>query len=184
MTDALRAATPTAGPLLLRPWLSDDIPALVEAYRDPAMRTMLLTRVADETEAQHWLRVQQEGRKSGSRFSFAVVDRDRDDELVGHVALKYPAPGSGSAEVAYWTVASARGRGVAPRALGALTDWAFEAFAGEGLVRLDLLHRVENEASCRAAEKSGYGFAEVLPARPPWPLDRHRHERVRTDGVR
>ncbi|MER5363117.1 GNAT family N-acetyltransferase [Streptomyces sp. NPDC002785] len=184
MDDDLRAATPADGPLLLRPWLPDDAPALLEAYRDPAMRAMLGRPVTDEAEAQQWLRVEQEGRESGSRFGFAVVDRDHAGELVGNVALKYPAPGSGSAEVGYWTTARARGRGIAPRALGALTDWAFEAFAGDGLVQLDLMHQVNNDASCRVAEKSGYGFAEVLPAQPPWPLDGHRHVRGRTGGVR
>ncbi|MER8084562.1 GNAT family N-acetyltransferase [Streptomyces sp. NPDC094048] len=184
MDNDPRTAAPEAGPLLLRPWLPEDMAALIEAYRDPAMRAMLRVRVTDEAEARHWLRVQQEGRESGSRFSFAVIDRDLDDELVGNVALKYPSPGSAGAEVGYWTTARARGRGVAPRALGALTDWAFEAFAGDGLVRLDLLHQAGNDASCRVAEKSGYGFAEVVPAHPPWPLDGHRHVRLRTGHVR
>lgn len=184
MDNDPRTATPEAGPLLLRPWRPEDMTALIEAYRDPAMRAMLRVLVTDEAEARRWLRVQQEGRESGSRFSFAVIDRDLDDEPVGNVALKYPAPGSVGAEVGYWTAARARGRGVAPRALGALTDWAFEAFAGDGLVRLDLLHQVGNDASCRVAEKGGYGFAEVVPARPPWPRDGHRHVRLRTGHVR
>lgn len=93
-------------------------------------------------------------------------------------------PDSGSAEVGYWTAAPARGRGVAPLALRALGDWAFEAFAGDGLMRLELLHQVDNEASCRVAEKSGYGFAEVLPARPPWPRDGHLHVRLRAGDAR
>lgn len=59
-------------------------------------------------------------------------------------------------------------------ARGALTDWAFEAFAEDGLVRLELLHQVDNDASCRVAESCGYGFAEVLSARPPWPREDHR----------
>ncbi|MGW1846142.1 GNAT family N-acetyltransferase [Streptomyces sp. NPDC001966] len=177
------AATLSAGPLLLRPWLASDRPALIEAYRDPAMRATLRSQVRNEAEAEQWLRVRQEGRQSGRYFSFAVVDRDRGGELVGNVALKYPAPGTGSAEVGYWTAAPARGRGIAPLALGALGDWAFEVFAGDGLTRLDLLHQVDNEASCRVAEKSGYGFVEVLPARPPWPLDGHRHTRLRTRDV-
>ncbi|MFF2962087.1 GNAT family N-acetyltransferase [Streptomyces sp. NPDC057963] len=184
MDDDLRTATLAAGPLLLRPWLPEDIPTLIEAYRDPAMRAMLVRLVEDEAEARHWLRVEQEGREAGSRFGFAVIDRDLDGEPVGNVVLKYPAPGSESGEVGYWTAARARGRGVAPRALGALTDWAFEAFAGDGLVRLDLLHQVDNDASCRVAEKSGYGFAEVLPAQAPWPLDGHRHVRLRSGDVR
>ncbi|MFB6870830.1 GNAT family N-acetyltransferase [Streptomyces sp. NPDC056323] len=181
--DHTATGTLSAGPLLLRPWLAADLPALIEAYRDPAMRAMLRSQVTNAAEAEQWLRVRQEGWASGSYFSFAVVDRDRDGELVGNVALKYPAPATGSAEVGYWTAAPARGRGVAPLALGALGDWAFEAFAGDELTRLDLMHRLDNEASCRVAEKSGYGFVEVLPARPPWPMDGHRHTRLRTGNV-
>lgn len=109
--DHATTGTLSAGPLLLRPWLAADLPALIEAYRDPAMRAMLRSQVTNEAEAEQWLRVRQEGRESGSYFSFAVVDRDRGGELVGNVALKYPAPGTGSAEVGYWTAAPARGRG-------------------------------------------------------------------------
>lgn len=183
MNDEPVTTTLSAGPLLLRPWLAEDIPALIAAYRDPAMRTMLRSQVTDEATARQWLRVRQEGWESGDYFSFAVVDRDHGGEPVGNVALKYPAPGSDNAEVGYWTSAPARGRGIAPLALGALGDWAFETFAGDVLMRLDLMHQVGNEASCRVAEKSGYGFAEVLPARPPWPLDGHRHARLRTGDL-
>ncbi|MEU6921835.1 MULTISPECIES: GNAT family N-acetyltransferase [unclassified Streptomyces] len=184
MDDDPGTFTLSAGPLLLRPWLAEDAPALIEAHRDPTMRAMLLTRITDEAEAEQWLREQRRGRKSGSRFGFAVVDRDHGGALVGNVALKYPGPGSGSAEVGYWTAAPARGRGIAPLALGALGDWAFGAFAGDGLTRLELMHQVDNKASCRVAEKSGYGFAEVLPARPPWPRDGHRHVRLCAGGTR
>ncbi|MFC9954149.1 GNAT family N-acetyltransferase, partial [Streptomyces prasinus] len=72
------------------------------------------------------------------------------------------------------------GRGVAPRALGALADWAFTAFAHEGLTRLELLHQVDNTASCRVAEKAGFTQAGILPAAPPaFPL-----EGTRTYGTR
>lgn len=72
---------------------------------------------------------------------------------------------------------------MAPRALEALTAWAFTAFAAEGLVRLDLLHQVDNVASCRVAEKSGYAFAELLGALPPeFPLDGHLHVRRAPSG--
>ncbi|GAA2954242.1 GNAT family N-acetyltransferase [Kitasatospora cinereorecta] len=170
--------TLTAGPLLLRPWRPDDIPALLAAYDDPAMRHWLRTQVSDAADAERWIEVQREGWASGSRLSFAVTDTAREGELVGNLALKRPVADAESAEAGYWTSAAARGRGVASRALGALTDWAFTAFAGEGLRRLELLHQVDNEASCRVAEKSGYALAEVVPALPPqYPLDGHRHVR-------
>ena len=168
----------TADGLLLRPWHEEDVPALLEAYDDPVMRQWVRLPVSTPEEAARWLELQREGWASGTRFSFAVTDVSRGGELVGNLALKRPGPGPERAEVGYWTAAWARGRGVAPRALEALTAWAFTAFAEEGLVRLELLHQVDNVASCRVAEKSGYAFAELLDALPPeFPLDGHLHVR-------
>ncbi|MFF2617753.1 GNAT family N-acetyltransferase [Kitasatospora sp. NPDC058046] len=169
MTAALRADG-----LLLRPFEDADAPALIEAYRDATLRRFTRTPVGDAEEAAHWLRLQEEGRAAGTRYSFAVLDGA---ELVANVALKYPTPGGETAEVGYWTAAPARGRGVAPRAVEALTAWAFATFAEGGLRRIDLLHQVDNPASCRVAEKAGYPFVELLPPFPPFPLDGHRHSR-------
>ncbi|ALC29642.1 GNAT family N-acetyltransferase [Streptomyces sp. CFMR 7] len=168
----------TADGLLLRPWREEDVPALLKAYDDPVMRQWVRLPVGTPEEAARWLELQREGWASGTRFSFAVTDVSRGGELVGNLALKRPGPGPERAEVGYWTAAWARGRGVAPRALEALTAWAFAAFAEEGLVRLELLHQVDNVASCKVAEKSGYAFAELLDALPPeFPLDGHLHVR-------
>ncbi|MFD3753050.1 GNAT family N-acetyltransferase [Streptomyces cyaneofuscatus] len=170
--------TLTAGTLLMRPWREEDVPVLLKAYDDPAMRQWIRLPASTPEEAARWLELQHEGWESGTRFSFAVTDTARGGELVGNLALKRPGPGPERAEVGYWTAAWARGRGVAPQALEALTDWAFTAFADEGLVRLELLHQVDNVASCRVAEKSGYAFAELLSALPPeFPLDGHLHVR-------
>lgn len=177
MNAHARDARPTAGSLVLRPWRPGDLGVLLDAYRDPAVRAGSRAPVADEEAAGHWLRAQEEGRATGLRHSFAVVDPALGDGPVGNVALSFPEPGSPSAEVGYWTVAPARGRGIAPRALEALSGWAFETFAGDGLVRLELLHQVDNAASCRVAEKAGYATADVLPPSPPWPREGHRHTR-------
>ena len=68
---------------------------------------------------------------------------------------------------------------MAPRALLALTDWAFTTFAGDGPARLELLHQADNTASCRVAQKCGYAFAELLPATPPsYPREGHLHVRL------
>ncbi|MFD3958380.1 MULTISPECIES: GNAT family N-acetyltransferase [Streptomyces] len=168
----------TADGLLLRPWREEDVPALLKAYDDPVMRQWVRLPVDTPEEAARWLELQRAGWASGTRFSFAVTDLSRGGELVGNLALKRPGPDPDRAEVGYWTAAWARGRGVAPRALEALTAWAFAAFAEEGLVRLELLHQVDNVASCKVAEKSGYAFAELLDALPPeFPLDGHLHVR-------
>ncbi|MGW3076305.1 GNAT family N-acetyltransferase [Kitasatospora sp. NPDC001132] len=169
----------SADGLVLRPFEDADAPALVEAYRDETLRRFTRTPVNDAEQAAHWLRLQYEGRAAGTRYSFAVLDAG---ELVGNVVLKRGTPGGERAEVGYWTAGPARGRGVAPRAVEALTAWAFATFAADGLRRIDLLHEGDNHASCRVAEKSGYAFTEIVPAFPPYPLDGHRHSRNWLDG--
>ncbi|MBO1415727.1 GNAT family N-acetyltransferase [Streptomyces sp. FH025] len=177
---------PTAEGLLLRPFEDADAPALVEAYRDETLRRFTRRPMADVEQAARWLALQYEGRAAGTRYSFAVLEAGEAGEageLVGNVALKRGAPGGETAEVGYWTAAPARGRGVAPRAVEALTAWAFDVFAHDGLIRIDLLHEGDNAASCRVAEKSGYAFTEIVPAFPPYPLDGHRHSRKRLDAA-
>lgn len=173
-------ATPSAPVLVLRPWHDDDVDPLVEAYRDPVLRRWTRVPVENVEGAARWLEIQRRGWETGERLSFAVYEEDvgtAEARLVGNVVLKRTGPGHEAAEVGYWTAAHARGRGVAPRALEALTRWAFERLAPEGPQRLHLLHQVDNLASCRVAEKTGYRLHQVLPSRPPFTADGHLHVR-------
>ncbi|MFF2773972.1 GNAT family N-acetyltransferase [Streptomyces sp. NPDC058052] len=175
------APTPDAPALVLRPWRAEDVTALVETARDPALRHWTGLVIEREEDGARWVRDQQRDWAAGVRFGFAVLEASGGSappRLVGNAVLKEAAPGKPSAEVGYWTAAHARGRGVAPRALGALTAWALETFGPTGLERLELLHQVDNAASCRVAEKCGYAFDRVLPSMPPaFPLDGHLHVR-------
>ncbi|MER5813573.1 GNAT family N-acetyltransferase [Streptomyces sp. NPDC002033] len=176
----LRAAATAGRPaLLLRPWQPQDVPALRRAYADPVLRRWTRYPVDSESDGLMFVEDHARDRERGTRFGFAVLEEEA-GLLVGAAVLKRPAGAGPSAEVGYWTVAHARGLGIAPRALEALTAWAFEAFAGAGLERLDLLHQEDNEASCRVAVKSGYAFEGELPAAPPgFPLSGHLHVRRR-----
>ncbi|KKK07739.1 GNAT family N-acetyltransferase [Micromonospora sp. HK10] len=181
MSIVLRApATSTAPELVLRPWHAGDVEDLLAAYRDPVLLSWTRKPVTTPGEARSFVRRSRQGWASGRRFSFAVVEPGPEGErLVANVVLKEIIPGRPDAEIGYWTAAPARGRGVAPRAVDAVSAWAFVRFAAGGLTRLELLHQIDNPASCRVAEKSGYVFEEVLPARPPFPRDGHRHVRRR-----
>lgn len=172
----------TAGTLTLRPWAPEDAAVLPGLYRDEALRRWAGAPVHDGTSAARWVAEQRRGWETGERLAFAVEETHPaaggDSRPAGHVVLKRTGAGPGAAEVGYWTAAHARGRGVAPRAVTALAGWAFTAFAHEGLARLDLLHQVDNTASCRVAEKCGFALSGLLPAAPPaFPLDGHRHTR-------
>lgn len=175
------AATPTAPALILRPWCAEDVATLIEAHRDPDLLRWATSRMESADDGLTWVRAQEQGWATGDRFGFAVFETAPDaapPKLVGNVALKEFAFGKPSAEVGYWTAAHARGRGVAPRALETLTAWSFDTFRADGLEHLELLHQVDNLASCRVAEKTGYQFDRTLPSFPPtYPLDGHLHIR-------
>ncbi|WP_257134549.1 GNAT family N-acetyltransferase [Streptomyces sp. ms115] len=177
------AASPVSPALVLRPWRMEDVAALVEASRDRALRRWASSGVDNESDGTRWVQAQQQGWAAGDRFGFAVLETQPDAvraQLVGNVVLKKVTSGKPAAEVGYWTAAHARGRGVAARALEALTNWAFDAFEADGLERLELLHQVDNLASCRVAQKSHYDFDTLLPAAPPsFPRDGHLHIRAR-----
>jgi RimJ/RimL family protein N-acetyltransferase len=191
--------------LILRPWRVADIPALAaEMSREypiggmwsrpderpvrtaPPGEAERRTGPADERDAARWLASQESGWRDGDRLSFAVLEADDVGGcvLVGNVGLKNREETGRigereTAEIGYWTAVAARGRGIAPAALRAVTDWVFNAFAGAGLRQIMLVHDVDNPASCRVAEKAGYLFREVSPANPPhWFTDGHIHMRL------
>ncbi|MEU5906702.1 GNAT family N-acetyltransferase [Micromonospora sp. NPDC047527] len=160
--------------LALRRWCADDLDALLAAYRDPVLRQWTRVPVTTAAEGRRWLDRVRDDWDDGNRYAFAVLDGDAaGSPLVANVVLKRANLYRPGAEVGYWTAAWARGRGMAPRAVTVLSEWAFDRFPG--LPHIDLMHQVDNVASCRVAQKSGYLFQEVLPARPPFPLDGHRH---------
>lgn len=167
--------------LVMRPWREADGPALLEVYDgDPLLRRFTRVPVDSDEDATRWLEVRRQGWADGSYLGFAAFEAEHDGSegpLVGNVVLKRPEPDGPSAEVGYWTAARARGRGIAPKAVEALTVWAFESYTAHGLERLELLHQVDNLASCRVARKCGYLYEATLPACPPFPLDGHLHVR-------
>jgi RimJ/RimL family protein N-acetyltransferase len=141
------AATPTAPALQLRAWCADDAPGLVAAYLDPALRRWGAHVVEDDADGLRWVQAQQRGWESGDRFAFAVLETAPGGgfpRLAGNVVLKDVAPDKPSAEVGYWTTATSRGHGIAPRALAALSTWALSSFRAQGLERLELLHQEDN----------------------------------------
>ncbi|WP_194900092.1 GNAT family N-acetyltransferase [Catenulispora pinisilvae] len=170
--------TPDAPALFLRPWREPDLPTVVAAYQDPAMRRWLSVLVDGEAEARAWLERQARRWVDGSRLSFAVEERGR---VVGHFVVKGADVAAGSeTSVGYWTLADARGRGIASRCVERVSDWLFGPQELVPAEVVELVHSVGNAASCRVAEKCGYALAATIPARPPqFPDEGHRHVRNR-----
>lgn len=173
-------ADASVGELTLRPWTDDDVEPLIEAYRDPLLRRWTRIPITNAHEARQWLDLQKRGLDTAERISFAVDETQPEPvgcRLLANVVLKLDARDPSRAEVGFWTAAPGRGRGIAPRAVGMLTTWAFDIFTDAGLDRLELLHDVRNPASCRVAEKARYEFDRVLSAPAPSTEKGHLHVR-------
>jgi RimJ/RimL family protein N-acetyltransferase len=129
-----------------------DIPVLEQASRDPEIATRfgLSTRTAGE-----YLDGFKEGWSGGIAAAFAVTERG--GPALGQVLLE--VRGSGRADVGYWLLAEARGRGLATRALRLLSSWALDQ---PGIARLQLWTSPENTASAGVAERSGFKREGVL----------------------
>ncbi len=190
--------------LRVRPWTAADMPDLLAAmtreypqcglWTHPAVDIQVPDVPASQRwtgprngeEAALWLSGQERGWRDGDWLTFAVLDLSR-ARAVGHVALKNRDGGKvgtgDRGEIGYWTAADARGRGIAPAAVRAVTNWAFTAFGADRLPYIMAVHDLDNPPSCRVAEKSGYPFREVSPANPPlWFVDGHIHVAERPAG--
>lgn len=134
----------------LRPWTDRDAPGLRAAYADPAIQRWHVREIGSLDEARELIAAWRRGWGQEQRLEWAIADAA--GELLGRLALKDLVLFDGIAVVAYWTVPAARGRGLAPRAVTAVSRWAFAV----GFRRLELEHSTLNPASCRVAEKAGF----------------------------
>ena len=107
--------------------------------------------------ARDWLNVYEVGRRSETKEAFAVVGDG--GEFLGLAVAPRIDRNTRTAELGYTVMPASRGRGVASEALKLLTAWAFDEL---GLIRLELLIGVANEASKRVATRCGYVREGVL----------------------
>ena len=165
--------------VLLRPWRLGDAQAVMDAYQDEAIQRWHVRRADSPAETREWIAGWRGEWAAEAGAHWAVTEADS-GVLLGRAALKHLKFADGTADVAYWTVPAARGKGVCPRAVDAMASWAFEV---AGFHRLDLEHAVGNTASCRVAGKTGFAAEGVR--RSAWLLadgrhDVHAHARLRS----
>lgn len=170
----------TVADLLLRPWSDEDAPAVRDALNDPAIVQWNPQGGGpiDDGAALLWVKRRADW-SAGDHASLAVTAANG-GELLGSVSLHHIR--HGDASIGYWTVPAARGRGVAGRAVGRLTEWAF---ADLRLHRVELCHAVANRASCRVADRAGYLAEGTLRESYRYGdgrrHDEHLHARLATD---
>lgn len=161
----LRAPTLSDGEVGLRALRPADIPALVEACRDPEIPRW--TRVPSpylREDAERFLAITATEATAGEGIALAVTAA-AEDRLIGTIGLMDIRADRG--EIGYWIAAPERGRGVATRAVTLLSDWAHGQL---GLRELRILAHRDNRPSQRVAESAGFadtGELRSLPRMPP-----------------
>jgi RimJ/RimL family protein N-acetyltransferase len=134
-------------------------------------------------------RVAEARRKFAARqpTTFVVVTEDEAERFLGTVGWSFHVPAPLQvADVGYAVHPDARGRGVATRALRALTHWLTAGATGPHAARVQLDHSVENPVSCRTALGAGFAREGVrkgfLPLRDPTAPDGVRRHDVCLHG--
>ena len=162
----------TDGDLTLRRAVPSDAADIAEVYNEADIRHWMLwdDEVIDEAEALANIARSEEAWAEGSWAVFRIVV---DGHVVGGANLHFLE--YDVAEASYFLRASARGRGIATRALLMATDWAFRE---RGQARVFLRCNPENAASRALAERAGFTFEGLerqlrgVPRRPPLRLPR------------
>jgi RimJ/RimL family protein N-acetyltransferase len=182
--DLTRPATPWREPVTLegdgirlRAWRESD----VEAIEPGDSPSHYMPKGAEPTTQtfERWLLRKREQAAFGEATHWCIADAGTDRAL-GDVVLIDIGQEEGSAEAGYFLFPSARGRGVASRAMGLATAYAFrpEADGGRGLRRLTALTVGDNAASARVLERAGFtewGREPQFCARADGSLDDARH---------
>jgi RimJ/RimL family protein N-acetyltransferase len=167
--------TPTG--LTLRPWEAADAPVFLSAYDDPAIQQWHPRHPASEAQVLEWFDLYHSNWTLERGASWAVT---RTGVVVGRIALGNFDLHAGIAVCAYWVLPFARGTGVAPSALSAVSTWAFAS----GFERLHLSHSTRNTPSCRAATKGGFPLEGTKRNEAPHAdgrHDMHLHARIPSD---
>lgn len=141
------------GTVRLRPWRHADAEDLSAAWNDPEVGRW--NAVPDDRSveaARRWIGGWAERRQTGLAIDLVIVAEDS-SELVGEVGVTRFDGDHGSAELGFWLLEGARGRGYASSAVRLMAAWTVDTIG----VRL-LYTRVhpDNGASTRALERAGF----------------------------
>jgi RimJ/RimL family protein N-acetyltransferase len=151
--------------MVLRPGTERDVAGIRALYAEQDIRKWMGwdAEPPDEAEAraniERGLRAWQEG----TWAVFRIVDAAT-DQVVGGVNLRFGE--HRIAEVSYFLRTSARGRGLATRAVRIIARWAFDEL---GIERIELRTHPENAASRRVAERAGFTREGIERASRAWP---------------
>jgi RimJ/RimL family protein N-acetyltransferase len=160
------------GDLTLRRAVPTDAADIAEVYSEADTRHWMLwdDELPDQAEALANIERSEQAWAEGSWAVFRIVV---DGHVVGGANLQFLA--YDVAETSYFLRASARGRGLATRAVLLICDWGFRE---RGLARVQLRVNPANATSIALAERAGFTFEGVERSSAAYPDGRRFDSRV------
>ena len=139
--------------LLLRPFRIHDSAGLYcavkESLRDLRPWMSWATESYNELTAREYITIARARWEEGTFYGFAIT---REDEILGACTLSSIHPIYHFCNLGYWVRTSYHGQGIAGRAAKLVARFGFENL---GLIRVEIVIAVRNQASIRVAEKIG-----------------------------
>jgi ribosomal-protein-alanine N-acetyltransferase len=151
--------------VVLRRWRETDVPAQLEAFRDPLFERFSDWAPHTEAGVLAYLAEEERARQAGKQIEFALVEPGDDDVVLGGASLNNVDLEQRRAAIGYWLTADARGRGVATHAVRLICRWAFDDLR---LARLELTCGPDNRGSQGVAERCGFTREGVLRSHVPF----------------
>jgi RimJ/RimL family protein N-acetyltransferase len=147
-----------AGPAVVRSWQLTDLDAIVRHANNRRVSQWLRDRFPFPYERMHGQRFLEWASTHTPETVWAI---EADGEAVGGIGIELQSDVERvSAEIGYWLGEAHWGRGIAPAAVVAVTDYAFRHFE---LTRLYALPFADNAGSIRVLEKAGYQREGRMP---------------------
>lgn len=146
------------GAVVLRRWAHTDLGCVEEASQDPRIPEMTSVPGSfSNEEGRAWIERQWGRLKHGEGISLAIADAATNEAIGAAVAMLRPQEGllRGTAELGYWVIERARGRGAAARAVSLLASWILTT---TNLARLEALVEPGNIPSLRVLETAKFRY--------------------------
>jgi ribosomal-protein-alanine N-acetyltransferase len=145
------------GDVTVRSWRKDDLKSLVEHANNPNIAANLRDQFPHPYTRRDAIEFLDYAHTQEPECSFAIEYSGEASGGVGFLIGRDIA--RISAEMGYWLSEELWGRGIATRAVTAMSDWAFEHY---DLTRVFAMAFAHNAASIRVLEKSGFEREGVL----------------------
>jgi [ribosomal protein S5]-alanine N-acetyltransferase len=139
------------GIVVLRRWEEGDLDCVEQAAEDPDIpKGTTVPATFTPAEGRAWIERQWSRAESGTGLSQAIAEAASGEALGAGVLMTRQRS---SAEIGFWLVPRARGRGIGSRAVRLLARWAVKE---AGLARVEAFVIPDNIASQRVLEKAGF----------------------------